>query len=209
MSSVGATPDQEVPEAPNPHLRHLAVAERGKIAALDGDHAKALEWYRTALRMARIRNAPPPFARHYTDCILESLEHSEQYGPALELCRAAVTEMEEVSDPTPLQRYDHGSMLLRIAVLLLRQARGEEADRALANALERAGEDALPLARELRSWRSRAWTITPDRLTEAQRRHGLHVVRREALRPDLARYAPESPGPPEPPSGRHLRSRPT
>jgi hypothetical protein len=176
---------------PPPHVRHLALAERGKLAAVKGDHGTALEFYRAALRMAQALAAPAPFARHYTDCILESLERSGQLRPALELCAAACTEMAGIERPGPLQRRDHATMLLRSAILLLRLDRGAEADLLLADAVAMARPGRLPLAEELQGWRARAFAIPPDRLTEAQLRHGYYSVRADALRPDIARIAPD------------------
>jgi len=185
----------------NPHIQHLSMAERGKEAALEGQHGRALEWYRQALHLARTVGAPPLFARHYADCIFESLERSGQYRPALELCEAACADMERAESPTPLQARDHATMLLRRAVLLVRLQRSEEAAPMLEEAIERARPSRLPLAEELLEWRRRAFSVSPQRLTEAQERHGFFHVRRDALRPDLARLAPETPSSPGPPPG--------
>ncbi|TVR65990.1 MAG: peptidylprolyl isomerase [Gemmatimonadales bacterium] len=178
---------------PNPHLHHLAMAEQGKTLALQGRHGPALERYRAALLMARQMSAPAVFARHYTDCIFESLERSGQLAPALELCEAACGEMAGVDDPTPIQIRDRASMLLRRGALLLRLDRGPEAENSLEEAVQLSGPGHLPLAEELLSWRRRALSISGERLTEAQERHGYFVVRRDTLRRDLLdRSSPSS-----------------
>lgn len=170
----------------NPHLAHLSIVERGKLAAVAGDHDMALECYRTGLRMAQSLSAPGPFARHYTDCILDSLERAGRLEPALSLCESASLELAGLPSPSALQRRDHATLLLRQALLLLRLGREKEADARLAEAITLARPGRLPLAEEIHAWRARALTLTPERLDEAQARHGYYTVRRDSLRPDLA-----------------------
>ena len=176
-------------ERPSPQLHHLAMAEQGKTLALQGKHQQALERYRAALLLARRMSAPAVFARHYTDCIFESLERSGQLCPALELCAAACAEMGRVEAPTPLQARDQASMLLRRGALLIRLDRAPEAEEILQEAMRMAEPGRLPLAEELLAWLRQALYITRERLTEAQERHGYYTVRRDALRPELARLA--------------------
>lgn len=173
----------------SPHLRHLAIAEKGKLAALAGDHGRALELYRLALRMAGEVAAPTPFARHYTDCILESLEREGRHADALALVEAACAELEARAFLTTLQRQDHAALSLRRAILLLFLERGEEADRQLSLACELARPAQLALAEQLQDWRARALTITAQTLTDALTRHGYYTVRRDRVRSDLAREA--------------------
>lgn len=179
----------EQPERASPHLRHLAIAEKGKLAALAGDHGRALELYRMALRLAGEMAAPTPFSRHYTDCILESLERAGRHGDALALTVAACEELERRGTPSPLQRRDHATLSLRRAILLLFLGREDEADHQLEQAVAIAHPGRLALAAELRAWRQRRLTLTPQTLTEALARHGYYTVRRARVRPDLARRA--------------------
>ncbi|MFO8047388.1 MAG: hypothetical protein R6U30_16195 [Halomonas sp.] len=173
----------------NRHLAHLSIVERGKLAAIAGNHDMALECYRTGLRMAQSLSAPGPFARHYTDCILDSLERAGRLEPALSLCESASRELSEIPSPNPLQRRDHATLLLRQALLLLRLGREKDADLRLAESIALARPGRLPLAEEIQGWRARALTLTPERLDEAQARHGYYTVRRDTLRPDLARIS--------------------
>lgn len=173
----------------NRHLAHLSIVERGKLAAVAGDHDMALECYRTGLRMALSLSAPGPFARHYTDCILDSLERAGRFETALSLCESASHELSEIQSPNPLQRRDHATLVLRQALLLLRLGRDKAADLRLAEAITLARPGRLPLAEEVRAWRVRALTLTPECLDEAQTRHGYYTVRRDTLRPDLARMS--------------------
>ncbi|NAW35734.1 hypothetical protein [Halomonas alimentaria] len=175
------------------HLRHLAIAERGKLSALSGDHDRALELYRLALHQAREMGAPPPFARHYTDCILESLERQGRHADALALVEAACAELQARGAASALQRHDHAVLTLRRAILLLFLERGDEAGRHLAEAIELASPARLALAEELVAWRSRALTLTEQTLTDALSRHGYYTVRRGRIRADLARTAVVSP----------------
>lgn len=171
----------------NCHLAHLSIVERGKLAAVAGNHDMALECYRTGLRMAQSLSAPGPFARHYTDCILDSLERAGRLEPALMLCESASHELAGIHSPNPLQRRDHATLVLRQALLLLRLGRESDADLRLAEAITLARPGRLTLAEEVQGWRARALTLTPERLDEAQARHGYYTVRRDTLRPDLAR----------------------
>lgn len=173
----------------SPHLRHLAIAEKGKLAALSGDHGRALELYRTALRLASEMSAPTPFARHYTDCILESLEREGRHADALALTVAACEELERRGAESHLQRRDHATLTLRRAVLLLFLGREDEADHHLEQAVSIAHPGQLALAAELQAWRRRALTITAQTLADALTRHGYYTVRRARVRPDLARRA--------------------
>ncbi|MEQ6918142.1 hypothetical protein [Halomonas aquatica] len=177
------------PDHGSPHLRHLAIAEKGKLAALAGDHGRALELYRMALRMAGEMAAPTPFARHYTDCILESLEREGRHADALALTVAACEELERSGTASPLQRRDHATLTLRRAILLLFLGREAEADDQLKQAVAIAHPGQLALAAELQAWRRRALTITAQTLADALTRHGYYTVRRTRVRPDLARRA--------------------
>lgn len=174
----------------SPHLRHLAIAEKGKQAALAGDHRRALELYRVALRMAAEMAAPTPFARHYTDCILESLEREGRHSDALALTVAACEELEQRAEElSSIQRRDHATLTLRRAILLLYLGDEAQADHHLKRATAIASPGRLALATEIQSWRQRALTITAQTLVDALTRHGYYTVRRAKVRPDLARRA--------------------
>ena len=73
----------------NAHEMHFAVAEYGKVMALQKNHTEALRHYREAIRMAVSIKAPEVFFRHYTQCVLESLELTGTYSDVIEFCENA------------------------------------------------------------------------------------------------------------------------
>ena len=83
----------------NVHEIHLSIAENGKLQALKGNHEAALKGYREAIQLAVSSKAPEVFFRHYTQCVLESLELTGSYdeivGQALANLRPAA-ELETV-----------------------------------------------------------------------------------------------------------------
>lgn len=161
----------------NGAARHLGIAEAGKLAALAGDHDEALRHYREALRMAVAAGAPEVFFRHYTQCVLESLERSGSYAEVIEYCERADEHYRGFEHLTAFQRRDHGAMLERLGSVLAKAGRPDEALIRLTCALDLAGATALPLAAALADWLRRRLRLDARRITELQERHRYFTVR--------------------------------
>lgn len=185
------------------HRMHMGIAEAGKAAALDGDHAEALRHYRTAIRMCVSARAPDVFFRHYTQCAMESLERTGHFAEVIAYCEAADTHYRDVGARNPLQRRDHGSILERLGIVRLKAGDAAGAEVALDDAVAIAGASALPLAQTVLDWLHRGLHVVPRRLEELQRKHGYFVVREEAVDRDRIRPLPGiSPGEEVAPYGR-------
>lgn len=160
--------------------RHLRIAEAGKVAALAGDHDEALRHYREALRRAVAEGAPEVFFRHYTQCVLESLERTGSYPEVIEYCERADRHYLGVAHLTAFQHRDHAATLERLGAVQAKTGRTDDALTTLDRALDIAGPSALPLAAALADWLRRGFQPDPHRITALQDRHRYFTVR-----PDL------------------------
>lgn len=165
---------------------HLGIAEQGKLLALKGQHEPALAHYREALRMAVSSAAPEVFFRHYTQCVMESLERSGTLDAVLRYCDEAEAHYQRLDSPLPLVARDRAENRQRRACILLRMGRSEDAIAALQQALADAGAQPLPLASELLGWIRRGLSVGGRQLDEAQRRHSYYIVRKELVDPARA-----------------------
>ena len=159
------------------HGVHLGIAENGKRYALGGDHRTALRHYREALRLAGQRRAPEVFLRHYTQCILESLELSGAYGGVIAVCERADAQYEACGTSSTLLARDHAAFLERLGINRLKAGDREGAREALAAALETTEARHVPVAEALLGMLMRGMTLDARRVTELQRRHDYFVVR--------------------------------
>lgn len=171
------------------HRLHIGIAEAGKLLALKGRHQQALAKYREALQLAHGARAPQVFARHYLHCVLESLEHLGDHARVAELA-AAAADTAACPDPTPFQKRDRAHLLERQGVNLALAGDVAGARAALAEAV--ALDDGLPLARAILDWTARGLAINPQRLADAQRRHGYWVVRPDTVDPARALESPHA-----------------
>ncbi|HEX6374525.1 MAG TPA: hypothetical protein VFZ91_02280 [Allosphingosinicella sp.] len=176
------------------HLLHLSVAEQGKVYLLEGRHAEALRHFREAIRIAVSAKAPEVFFRHYTQCVLESLELSGDYEEIIAFCHEADAHYLRLDSAEPIVAKDHGATLERLGVALLLSERRDEAAEALKRAVERAGPGQLPLAEALSSWLVRGLGVPPTVLRQAQQRHHYFVVRKETVERRFARPLPRGGG---------------
>ena len=138
---------------------HLGIAEQGKLLALKGQHESALAHYREALRMAVSSSAPEVFFRHYTQCVMESLERSGTLEAVLRYCDEAEAHYQRVASPLPLVARDRAENLQRRASILLRMGRRDEAIDCLEQAISMAADHPLPLAREVLGWIRRGLSV--------------------------------------------------
>lgn len=181
-------------ERPVPHAIHLGIAENGKLLALKNDHAEALRHYREAIRLAVSGKAPEVFFRHYTQCVLESLEALESYGEVLQFCTDADAHYSKLEVTDDLRRRDHGSILERAGVVHLKAGDIDRGREKLEAAVETAGAGTLPLAEEVLGWLTRGYTVDLKNLRAAQTRHGQTIVRKDKVNRTIARALPKDAG---------------
>jgi len=172
--------------------QHLGIAEAGKLLALAGSHSKALFHYREAIRLAIADRAPDVFFRHYTQCVLESLERTGSYPEVIEYCFRADEYYLTFDHLNPFQRRDHGATLERLGAVLVKSDRHPEALPVLQRAVDTAGAGVLPLAETLISWLRRGLRPDVRRITELQDRHRYFTVRPDLVDAALAIELPAS-----------------
>ena len=175
---------------PNRHILHLSLAEHGKLCLLRGDGNEALRHFREALRLCVSAKAPEVFFRHYTQCVLEALEKAGNFAEVAGYCREADAFYAARDLDDAFHRKDHGAILERLGIALIRLDDREAAVAALARAIGAAGPGVLPLAEELLGWLKRGYAISGERIAQLQQRHRYFVIREGSVDPALARALP-------------------
>lgn len=153
---------------------HRATARQGRAAAARGDHRRALERYRAAIAAARSEGVPLIVLRHYSDCVLESLELLGEHQAVLAYCDAAIAWYQTTPPRTVLGVRDLADLHQRRGAVLAKEGDYAAGQAALSEAIATAatvGADA-PLATLLVDWLRRRLAPPMDRILSAQRRHG-------------------------------------
>ncbi len=163
------------------HQIHLSIAETGKLYALKGDHKEALRHYQEAMRLAVSSGAPEVFFRHYTQCVLESLELTHEFDEIIRFCNDAHEHYNKLNLNSTLHRRDHGSILERLGMVQLKKGDTEAGRAALEAAQKVAGKGVLPATEEVLGWLIRGFTVDMTRLLQSQRRHHYFVVRADTV----------------------------
>jgi len=164
----------------SPHLVHLSIAEVGKVKALKGEHKEALKHYQEALKLAVSSGAPEVFFRHYTQCVLESLELTSAYDEVIDYCIKADAHYQSLKLNSSIHRRDHGSVLERQGLVQLKKGTAEDIEQgrsALEQAKAIAGEKVLPLTEEILHWLERGFSLDVRRILSSQYKHCYFVVR--------------------------------
>lgn len=175
---------------------HVGIAEQGKLHALAGDHQEALRHYREAIRLAVASGSPEVCFRHYTQCVLESLERLAAWDEILAFCERVQAHYAANPPPHELARLDLAGAHERRGVVLLKRGDAPAARAALALAVEHAGAGRMPLAEELLGWLRRGMQVDARRVQQQQERHGYFIVEREAVRSERAIPLPKALGAP-------------
>jgi tetratricopeptide (TPR) repeat protein len=176
------------------HALHIGIAESGKMRALEGDHLDALRHYREALRLAQSAGAPEVFFRHYTQCVLESLERTGAHDEVLDFCRNALSHFEALDAPLALHQRDHAAMLERFALNLIKAGRDTEARAPMEQAVTLAATSDLPVTRTVLDWVRRGMRVDPRRVAQLQDKHGYFSVTRDRVEPKRAIALPDGIG---------------
>lgn len=174
------------------HEIHLSIAEAGKVFALKGKHDEALRHYREALKLATSAKAPEVFFRHYTQCVLESLELSGSYDEIIQFCQDADQHYASLAlANSSLHQRDHGTFLERLGLVQVKSGDVDGGRESLLKAIETAGKGKLPVSEEVLGWLQRGYSLDAARITQSQRRHKYFVVRPEQV--DESRAKPLAP----------------
>ena len=167
---------------------HVGIAEQGKLYALQGDHARALHYYRVAMRLTVEAGGPEIFFRHYLDCVMESLEHMGAYAEVLAYCDKAIALYDERPPPNEMAVLDLATIHLRRGVVLLKSGDKDEARAACERAVAvcRGARLTMPLAQTLLRWLRASFHIDVARVISEQRRARYFTVRPDTVDPSRA-----------------------
>lgn len=173
------------------HALHIGIAEAGKLRALAGDHADALRHYREALRLAQAARAPEVFFRHYTQCVLESLEQTGAHAEVIAFCEQALAHYDAQGATLSVHRRDRAALLERLALNRIKAGKGDDARAPLDAAMDLAASGDLPVARTVHDWLRRGMRPDPRRVSELQAKHGYYAVTPDRVEPDRAIALPD------------------
>jgi tetratricopeptide (TPR) repeat protein len=162
---------------------HMGIAEQGKVYALAGKHALALQYYRHAIHMAVQAGDPEIFFRHYLECVMESLEQMGAHTEVLAYCEKATTFYGEHPPANLLEQRDLAHIYERQGSVLLKIGDKDGAAAAFEAALKAAdeGSQALPLAQTLLRWTRSGLHVDANRVLVEQRRTHYFSVRSDTV----------------------------
>lgn len=163
---------------------HLGVAEQGKLHALAGKHPLALQYFREALRLCQDADDAEMFARHYTECAMESLELLGGYDEVIAYCDRIVDHYAGLDALNEFARRDLAHTHQRRAMALLKQGQQEASRESLEQAIRHFSP--LPLAKAIHRWLATGLHVTPERVTAEQKRHRYFSIRPDTVNPAVA-----------------------
>lgn len=161
---------------------HLAIAEQGKVYALEGQHGAALAYYREAIRLTVQAGEPEIVFRHYLECVLESLEKMGSYDELLDYCEKAIQLLAD-APATAQTALELAHVYQRQGAVLLKSGKREAAAASLRKAADLAASHgaALALARTLLAWIDRGLQIDARRVLAEQERATYFNVRQATV----------------------------
>lgn len=161
---------------------HLAIAEQGKVYALEGRHPLALAYYREAIRLTVQTGEPEIVFRHYLECVLESLERMGSYQEVLDYCEKAI-HLLTGAPATAQTALELAHVHQRQGAVLLKSGNRDAAAKSLRKAVDTAAPHgySLSLARTLLAWVDRGLQIDTRRVSAEQERANYFNVRRETV----------------------------
>ncbi|MGB1108703.1 MAG: hypothetical protein ACPG4N_00010 [Gammaproteobacteria bacterium] len=163
---------------------HLGVAEQGKLYALNGQAPLALSYFREALRLAQDAQEAEMFARHYSECAVETMETMGGFDEVIAYCDRLIDHYRAMTELNDFARKDLAHAHQRRAMALLKKGDSEAAREALETALQTFSE--LPLAKAVHRWLVTGLHITPERVSAEQKRQHYFSIRPETVNPAAA-----------------------
>ncbi len=175
------------------HIKiHQAIAEQGKLYALEGNHDLACRYYKHAMQMAVQSEENHSFLKHYLECLLESLELTANYGSVTSYCDQMIGHyLNHTADP----EISRSAALLfqRKGVILLKMKQTDEAVKCLQRSqqiMEEEGKN-MPLAQNLLFMVASGLQLDNQRILAEQHRNGYFIVSKELVQADIAIKLPE------------------
>jgi tetratricopeptide (TPR) repeat protein len=180
MSESAAPVDDST--APTGPFGHLAIAEQGKVYALEGQHAFALAYYREAIRLTVQSGEPEIVFRHYLECVLESLEKMGAYPEVLDYCAKAL-DLFAAAPETTQTSLERAHVYQRQGAVQLKAGDRDSAAASLRKAVESAASQrfSLALANTLLGWIERGLQVDPRRVVAEQERLNYFNVRPDTV----------------------------
>ncbi|WP_144394101.1 peptidylprolyl isomerase [Pleionea sediminis] len=174
-------------------ILHMGIAEHGKVLALEGQFESALEHYRYAMHLSVQNSHPEVFFRHYLECVIESLELSNNYEEVINYCHKAIELYENTPPPHDMARFDLANIYLRLGVIQMKQGNKEDALNQIKEAKLNVPDGyQLPLADTLLRWLQTNLHIDEKRILQEQYRHNYFSVTKDSVRPEKAIPLPEN-----------------
>lgn len=174
---------REEPQVSNRAGLHMGVAMRGKMYAVEGNHSRALQYYRIAIRIAVEAKDPEIFFRHYLDCVMESLELTGAFDDVLAYCDRAIALYADKPPPNVVAQMDLAAIHQRRGVILLKKNDSKAARADLKSAIDIARNSGKPLtlAPTLLRWVDAGFALDAQRIVAEQKRCKYFNVRREQI----------------------------
>ena len=164
---------------------HLGIAEKGKILTLDGNYPLALHYFREAIRLCSEGEGADVFFQHYSQCVMEVLEHMSAYDEVLDYCDKVVHHL-DVKVQSDFSNKLLASTLERAGIQCLYLGDVDSARVYFDSAQKRIGKGRLPITDRLLFWLIRGYAITKKQIVDLQKKNGYFVIDKSKLRPDIA-----------------------
>jgi tetratricopeptide (TPR) repeat protein len=164
---------------------HYGVAERGKIFYLEGNHKEALRHFQDAIQMSVKNSSSDIFFQHYTNCVMESLEHLGHHQEVINYCEKFSEFLEEKGLEEPIIRKNYATTREKMAVQYLLMDDKAEALKLFKEATELMDKK-MPLCNDVLGWLQRGYNISIKQLRDTQHKHEYFAVRKDTVKPEMA-----------------------
>lgn len=162
---------------------HGLLIEQGKKLHLKKKYPEALELYREALRQAQFQGASLITLRHYSECIIESLELMGEYEAVIACCNEAIDYYQSNPPQSDLALRDFAALYERKAMVSAKSTDWSAAGEATKEGLQIANSAGfeMPLLSKLSGWIKSRYYLAVDRIEKEQRAAGYFAVREESV----------------------------
>jgi len=170
-----------------------ALAEQGKVHALEANHSLALVYYRAAMHQAsESTRSNQILSRYFAECALESFEQMKDYDSVLAYCDQAITHYEANPPSSPIAWKDLASMYQRRTIVHLKRNESDQAEKAIHEVKTIAREQSLnfPLIETISNWLRAKLHIDPQRLESVLQQKGYYAITPKTVDPKIAAKLP-------------------
>jgi len=169
---------------------HVAIAEQGKLHALQAQHPKAMQYYKHAMQMALQAEDDPQYVNHYLGCLLESLEHTGKYADIIAYCDKMI-ERGQLIASKDFELESLSMLYLRKGIILLKAGQLEEGLSALDAAIETRSGKGPELAQTLLFMHNSGLKLNMERIEAEQQRTGYFMVEAGQVKAEIAMALPD------------------